>query len=47
MVNTTSLNTQDKVAIRSLLDIIKLCLSAPTYQGNAYHNTYYQLRLGG
>ncbi len=38
IVNTTSLNTlstEDKVAIRSLLDIINLCLFTPTYQENA------------
>ncbi len=37
-VNSTSLNTlsiEDKVAIRSLLDIINLCLFAPTYQADA------------
>ncbi len=38
IVNTTSLNTlstEDKVAIRSLLDIINLCLFTRTYQVNA------------
>ena len=38
IVNTTSLNTlpsEDKVAVRSLLDIINLCLFTPTYQVNA------------
>ena len=38
IVNITSLNTlstEDKVAIRSLLDIINLCLFTPTYQVNA------------
>ena len=38
IVNTTALNTltsEDKVAIRSLLDIINLCLFTPTYQVNA------------
>jgi len=38
IVNTTSLNTlsvEDKVAIRSVLDIINLCLFTPTYQVNA------------
>ena len=38
IVNTTSLNTlsiEDKVAIRSLLDIINLCLFTSTYQVNA------------
>jgi len=44
--NLNTLSTEGKVAIRSLLDIINLCLFAPTYQGNAWHHTYYQLRLG-
>ena len=38
IVNTTSLNTlstEDKVAIRTLLDIINLCLFTPQYQLNA------------
>jgi len=38
IVNTTSLNTlytEDKVAIRTLLDIINLCLFTPQYQVNA------------
>jgi hypothetical protein len=38
IVNTASLNTldtEDKVRIRTLLDIINLCLFAPTYQVNA------------
>ncbi len=38
IVNTTALNTlttEDKVAIRSLLDIINLYLFTPTYQVNA------------
>ena len=38
IINTTSLNTlsvEDKVAIRSLLDIINLGLFTPTYQVNA------------
>lgn len=37
IVNTTSFNTlsrQDKVAIRSLLDILNQCLFTPTYQVN-------------
>ncbi len=38
IINTTTLNTlhaEDKAAIRSLLDIINLCLFTPTYQVNA------------
>jgi hypothetical protein len=38
IVNTTTLNaltTEDKVVIRSLLDIINLCLFTPQYQLNA------------
>ena len=37
IVNTTSLNTlstEDKAAIRTLLDIINLCLFTPQYQVN-------------
>ncbi len=48
IVNMTSLNTistEDKVAIRSLLDIINLCLFTPTCQVNAYQRPYYQLRV--
>ena len=43
IVNTTSLNTlstEDKVAIRSLLDIINLCLFTPTYRVIAQHRAY-------
>ena len=38
IINTTSLNTlstEDKVAIRTLLDIINLCLFTPQYKLNA------------
>ncbi len=48
IINTTPLNTlsiEDKVAIRTLLDIIDLWLFTPTYQVNAYHRAYYQLRV--
>ncbi len=40
IINTTSLNTLDpeyKAAVRSLLDIINLCLFAPQYQVNAQY----------
>jgi hypothetical protein len=38
IINTTSLNTldpEDKVRIRVLLDIINLCLFTPQYKVNA------------
>ena len=44
IVNTTSLNNlapEDKVAIRSLLDIINLCLFTPTYNSHARDLPHY------
>jgi len=43
IINSTTLNTlstEDKVAIRSLLDIINLCLFTPTYNFDAQHRPH-------